>query len=95
MRIQPADRTRILEAIRRVCVEHRREVSKHSKFIREEWDPKEMDREARLRWDLFHASRVGEYIYTLDVNDRHIDTALRSIMRDPIVRSACDDAEAR
>lgn len=48
-------------------------------------DPRVRDAEKRLRWDLFHVSGLTRYVcdhvYNY-ANDVHIDTALRSIMRE-------------
>lgn len=43
-----------------------------------------MDIEKRLRWDAFHSSRYAGILSDLYayVDDTHIDTALRSIMRE-------------
>lgn len=54
----------------------------HREFLRSEG--KSMDIEKRLRWDAFHSTRYAGILsdlYTY-VDDTHIDTALRSIMRE-------------
>ena len=33
----------------------------------------------RMRWDLFHAAKLGNALYNAGLNDNHIDTALRRI----------------
>lgn len=48
-------------------------------------DPRVKNAEMRLRWDLFHDAGLTRWVcdnvYSY-ANDTHIDTALRSIMRD-------------
>lgn len=54
----------------------------HREFLRLEG--KSNDVEKRLRWDAFHASNHAGILSDLYayLNDDHIDTALRSIMRE-------------
>lgn len=54
----------------------------HREFLKSEG--KAMDIEKRLRWDAFHSARYAGILSDLYayVDDTHIDTALRSIMRE-------------
>jgi hypothetical protein len=61
-----------------------RDVKAHREFIVREGNAQDIDK--RLRWDL--ADHVGltswfcYEVYPYGVNDKHIDTALRKIMRE-------------
>lgn len=57
-------------------------LSAHRDFLKSEGKAKDIEK--RLRWDAFHASGcdgIMSELYTY-LNDDHIDTALRSIMRE-------------
>jgi hypothetical protein len=56
-------------------------VKQHRQFILEEGKAKDI--EMRLRWDLFYKIRDKSvpYVYNY-LNDSHIDTALKSIMKE-------------
>ena len=50
-------------------------------------DSRVRDLDTRLRWDIYYAVTRGNYAETTDLyykylNDRHIDTALKHIMRE-------------
>lgn len=52
------------------------------------------DVEKRLRWDLLYAARLTPWIcdtlYVYEVNDEHIDTALRAILKEIEVAPAAE-----
>ena len=69
----------ILEAVR----PNAPKIAAHRQFIINEGKAKDIDK--RLRWDLFRYARLTRWccdeLYPY-LNDDHIDTALRSVMRE-------------
>lgn len=78
MKITPAHYSAIRSAILPLADRFR----DHREFLKSEGKSKDIEK--RLRWDAFHASKHAGILSDLYayLNDDHIDTALRSIMRE-------------
>lgn len=61
-------------------------VDAFASAIRNGADNRVKDPEERIRWDLCHAAKLTTYIcrnvYPLGMNDTHVDTALRRIVKE-------------
>ncbi len=79
----------ILAVAQRVITQHRVNLDNHRRVIVAEGKAK--DAEKRLRWDLFYACNkieranmnadFAERAYADGLNDNHIDTALKAVIR--------------
>ena len=79
MRVQPHDMATLRGRIAPFDTEGARDVYRRGDFSRSD---RVIDLDKRYRWDLFWAANAGTWISTLnyDVNDTHIDTALKAIV---------------
>lgn len=85
MKIKPEHYNHMLAAIRTLTESKPEVVKAHVDSIRSGSDPRVKDAEKRIRWDLSHASGLTPYICAniyQYANDNHVDTALRSIVRE-------------
>ena len=80
MKMQPAHYAHILNAIAAIP---RDKAAAHKEALKS--DPRVKDLDMRYRWDLSYAAKLNGYIcdncYSY-LNDTHIDTALKSIVRE-------------
>ena len=78
MKMKPEHFNHLLEAIQPLTGK----IQSHREFLIKE--NKAKDIETRLRWDLFWAARLNDYVRdTLYpyLNDDHINTALKAVMK--------------
>lgn len=85
MKIKPEHYSVLLESIRPLADK----LPAHREFIRKEGKSKDV--EMRLRWDALWASKIdgkascfwiSNVLYKDGLNDSHIDSALRAVMRE-------------
>ena len=85
MKIKPEHYAHMFAVIRTLTESKPEVVKAHVEAIRSGSDPRVKDAEKRIRWDLSYASGLSAYlcnnVYQY-ANDDHVDTALRSIVRD-------------
>ena len=83
MKIKPEHLQHMRDAIQAVVVKHGPEkLTAYRSQIAS--DPRVKDLEKRYRWDLFHAAGLTRYacdVLYAYMDDTHIDTALRSIVK--------------
>lgn len=79
MKIRQADYNVMLDAIMPL----KDKIAGQRAFITQEGKAKDI--EMRLRWDCFHAAKLDKFACDIlygYVNDDHIDTALKAIMKE-------------
>ena len=82
MKIKPQHYNHMLEAMRPFTDK----AVAHAEYLKTTTERVPKDPAMRLRWDWFWAAGLMEYgrdtLYENGINDDHIDTALRSIVRE-------------